>query len=481
MLTGKFWQPGLELKIGFQGGSSWQKDQVKTYAPQWTEYANINFTFVDSVEVDVLVGFDPGRSWSLIGTDSSDPSSKNQTSLNLGWIEDGNSEDDIRRVVLHEFGHALGMIHEHASPYANISWNKDHVYKKLGGPPENWTEDMVDQNVFRLYTLEDTQATPFDPDSVMLYSYPAEWTTDGKGTSFNAHLSALDTEYLKFCYPADTYDAGQFNTTEIRPNDKPQVANDKVKYYYKKYDSAPELSVGITSLDISQAANIRITASTSEATTENFKASLQSWDDTILYAASMTYLEKSSDFDYIQTGVYNTMETRAGNKPQLKYSERINFASPFRAPPKVITWLQSLDMDKSKNWRIRVCATKIDKKGFTIHADSWDDSILYSAGVTWLAYPADQQGVTSGRIDTRDVRPRQNPQHENSGVKDFDVELSKTPKVIMALDSLDYDHSRNLRVRLSSSSVNSTGMTWHLDSWWDSIMYSSGASFFAWT
>ncbi|KAK7737618.1 hypothetical protein SLS63_002747 [Diaporthe eres] len=472
MLTGKFWQPGQELKIGFQGGSSWQK---------WTEYANINFTFVDSVEVDVLVGFDPGRSWSSIGTDSSNPSSKNQTSLNLGWIEDGNSEDAIRSVILHEFGHALGMIHEHSSPYANISWNKDHVYKELGGPPKNWTKDMVDHNVFHLYTLEDTQATPFDPDSIMLYYYPAEWTTDGKGTNWNVQLSALDIEYIKFCYPADTYDAGEFNTAEIRPEDEPQLVSEKVKYYYKKYDDAPELPVGITSLDISQAANIRITAATSEATTENFKASLQSWNDTVLYSASMTYLEKSSDFDYIQTGFYNTNETGPGKKPQLKHSKRIKFATPFSAPPKVITWLQSLEMDKSRNWRIRVSATDIDKKGFTIHADSWADSILYSAGVTWLAYPADQQGVTSGRFDTQDVRPRQEPQHENSGVKDFDVEFSKTPKVIMALDSLDYDHNRNLRVRLSSSSVNSTGMTWHLDSWWDSIMYSSGASFFAWT
>lgn len=400
--------------------------------------------------------------------------------MNLAQIEDIYSEDDIRSVVLHEFGHALGMVHEHQTAYANISWNKTQVYKDLENS-QNWDKATVDMAVFHVHTLEETQATAFDPDSIMLYYIPAKWTTDGRSTTKNVDLSALDTEYIKFCYPVDTYNAGQFNTTEICPEDKPQVANDKVKYYYKKYDDAPELPIGITSLDISQAANIRITASTSEATTENFKASLQSWDDTILYSASMTYLEKSSDFDYIQTGVYNTMETSPGNNPQLKHSKRIRFATPFRAPPKVITWLQSLDMDKSENWRIRVSATDIDKKGFTIHADSWADSILYSAGVTWLAYPADQQGVTSGRIDTRDVRPRQKPQHEKSGVKDFDVEFSKTPKVIMALDSLDYDHSRNLRVRLSAPSVNRTGMSWHLDSWWDSIMYSAGASFFAWT
>lgn len=416
-----------------------------------------------------------------MGTDSSSASSKNETSMNLAWIKDSKSEDDISSLILHGFGHALGMIHEQGSPHANISWNKTQVYKDLGGPPNNWNKGQVDLNVFGLYSFDEIQATVFDPDSIMLYYYPAEWTTDGKGTINNVDLSGLDMEYIKFFYPADTYDAGHFNTMEMRPEDKPQLVNDKVEYYYKKYDSVPELSVGITSIDISQAANIRITASTSEATTENFKASLQSWADTVLYSASMTYLEKSSVFNYTQTGVYNTQEDHPWNEPQLTHSKRINFTTPFSAPPKVVTWLQSLDMDKEKNWRISVSANDIDKDGFTIHADSWADSILYSAGVTWLAYPEGQPGVTSGRFNTQDVRPWQNPQHENSGVKNFDAAFSETPKVIMALDSLDYDHSRNLRVRLSTSSVNSTGMIWHLQSWWDSMMYSAGASFFAWT
>ncbi|RBQ74201.1 hypothetical protein FVER14953_08391 [Fusarium verticillioides] len=194
----------------------------------------------------------------------------------------------------------------------------------------------------------------------------------------------------------------------------------------------------------------------------------------------MTFLEQSSRFSYIQTGVFNTQEIRPWNQPQLTQSKRINFATPFKAPPKVITWLQSLDMDKNKNWRIKVYPTDIDNEGFIIHADSWSDSILYSAGVTWLAYPADQPGVASGKFSTEDIRPWNRPQAENSSVFSFSKAFNKTPKVIMALDSLDYDHNKNLRVRLSTSSVTSTGITWHLQSWWDSVMYMSGASFFAW-
>lgn len=402
--------------------------------------------------------------------------------MNLGWINDSYSAVDIRQVILHEFGHALGAVHEHESPLAHISWNKERIYHDLGEPPNNWDKATVDLNMFQIYTRQEVQTVEFDPDSIMLYYFPPEWTTDGKGTKYNTDLSNKDKAYIKFCYPANALDARQFNTMEIHSSwDRPQLINDKVIDYQQTYDAVPELPLGLTSLDIDRCANIRIRALTSEAMTERFKASLQSWADTVLYSASMTFLEKSSRFNYIQTGVYSTQETRPDNQPQPTQSKRIDFATPFAGPPKVITWLQALDMDKSKNWRIKVYPSDIDAQGFTIHADTWGDSILYSAGVTWFAHSADQPGVTSGSFSTNDVRPWDKPQAENYGVYRFPSALSNTPKVIMAIDSLDYDHSKNLRLRLSTSSVTNKEMTWHLQSWSDSIMYSSGASFFAWT
>ncbi len=34
----------------------------------------------------------------------------------LRWLTPESSDDEIRRVVSHEFGHALGLIHEHQNP-----------------------------------------------------------------------------------------------------------------------------------------------------------------------------------------------------------------------------------------------------------------------------------------------------------------------------------------------------------------------------
>lgn len=449
---------------------------MKQYAPEWTQYANIKFTFVDSGQVDILIAFSPSSgSWSYIGTDGLYLSSLEQPSMNLGFINENKPEDQIRSSILHEFGHALGAAHEYERPLSDILWNKERIYRDLGGSPNHWDKATVDQNMSSLYATQEVQSTDFDPDSIMLFYYPASWTLNGKGTKYNTELSEKDKAYIKTCYPPDAINSGRFDTSEVsQPNEQLQKYG-KVFNYQKKYDVNPELPVGITSLEMS--GGIRIKAYISHITKETFKASLLAGSDTILHSASMTFLEKGSDFSYMQTGVYNTQETCSWGCPQTAHSKRINFATPFNSPPKVITWLQALDMDET-NWRVSVYPTDINESGFTVHVDSREDSVLHSAGVTWLAYPADQVGVASGHFDTRGARSCGQPQLENSGSFEFPEAFQSTPKVIMALDSLDYDTSEKLCVRLSVSTVTNTHITWNFQS--SSTMNSSGASFFAW-
>ena len=40
--------------------------------------------------------------------------------MNYGWIDADSPEEELRSVVLHEFGHALGLIHEHQNPLSGI-------------------------------------------------------------------------------------------------------------------------------------------------------------------------------------------------------------------------------------------------------------------------------------------------------------------------------------------------------------------------
>lgn len=50
--------------------------------------------------------------------------------------------------------------------------------------------------MFFKYSLDQIHGTVFDPDSIMLYAFPAEWTTNGVATHANDILSGLDKEFI---------------------------------------------------------------------------------------------------------------------------------------------------------------------------------------------------------------------------------------------------------------------------------------------
>jgi hypothetical protein len=102
--------------------------------------------------------------------------------------------------MLHEFGHALGLIHEHASPNASLPWNKQQVYKERSGPPNYWDKQTIDYNVFYRYTSITTYR-PFDVDSVMMNSYPGTWFLDGQARRGGMVLSESDKRFIAQLYP----------------------------------------------------------------------------------------------------------------------------------------------------------------------------------------------------------------------------------------------------------------------------------------
>ena len=109
--------------------------------------------------------------------------------MNLGWQDEG--------VILHEFGHTIGLIHEHQNPTGGIRWNKEAVYRDLGGPPNFWDRPTVDRNMFETYDRSQVNATTVDKHSIMLYAIPREWTLDGFSSTPNNVLSAQDKTFVK--------------------------------------------------------------------------------------------------------------------------------------------------------------------------------------------------------------------------------------------------------------------------------------------
>lgn len=204
ILTGNKWKKGDTITIAFLDGSALQKSKTKKYARYWTmknkANANIKLKFVNGKNALIRISFiaDSG-SWSTVGTDCKVVHADEPT-MNFGWLRNNTDDGEWERVVVHEFGHALGCIHEHQSPAGGIKWNKPAVYKYFGGPPNNWSKAEVDSNLFEKYSKSITQFTKLDVTSIMMYFFPPEFTTDGFGTPENQHLSPTDIDFIRTQY-----------------------------------------------------------------------------------------------------------------------------------------------------------------------------------------------------------------------------------------------------------------------------------------
>jgi hypothetical protein len=108
--------------------------------------------------------------------------------MNLGFLDGG--------TTAHEFGHAIGLAHEHQNPRGGIQWNEQVVIQELAKSPNFWDEQTARHNVIEKYRVDQIKGTEFDPDSIMLYFFPASWTLNGISTKSNDILSAMDKQFI---------------------------------------------------------------------------------------------------------------------------------------------------------------------------------------------------------------------------------------------------------------------------------------------
>lgn len=215
------WPPNYTIRIKFLDGQEWQKAWVKKIVNEEIQpiiYPSLSFQFVDNSEyADVKITFKfPGYGASLIGTRCQD-TPQNSPTMKLGILDFPKSRkfelnskiyvipdnvpetiNNTGSVIKHEFGHVLGKYHEHQNPIDNpIIWDVEKTYKYYLEPPEPWDKTDIINNILTRLTIEEVDATPFDPESIMMYTVLPELTKNGIGFKKNDDYSEKDLEWMK--------------------------------------------------------------------------------------------------------------------------------------------------------------------------------------------------------------------------------------------------------------------------------------------
>ena len=238
------WPSPRTITVGFLSYNSSESINTSSWAWKraWVAYViteyfapflNVTFQFqLDPTygpNCNIRISFDPsGGCYSRLGTDALQNWGGLNESMNLGWMDaplftnfiyNGVSYTTPQSfnqggypgqgtTIIHEFGHAMGMIHEHNTPFGlSFQWNTAAVYQYFQGPPNYWSKSDIDQNLLYRFETNGMNGSQFDSYSMMKYNFPGSLLLNPtpaqitQAQRVNFTMSNCDKYWLAYNYP----------------------------------------------------------------------------------------------------------------------------------------------------------------------------------------------------------------------------------------------------------------------------------------
>ncbi|MBL1421874.1 MAG: hypothetical protein COC24_015290 [Alphaproteobacteria bacterium] len=192
----QLFKSGTTLTYAFmEKPSAAMLEAVGEAANEWMQHANIRLAFIQNAN-DAIIRIMPSRTRnaSMIGRSALNASADKPTMWLFEHPSFGTSE---KAVILHEFGHALGFVHEHQNPSSEIPEDVKKAY-----------EYYVKMSPRNMYLLNKSNVYPcirdFDPISIMISTIPSEFTVGKVKFGGATALSESDKLCIAQMYPNHT-------------------------------------------------------------------------------------------------------------------------------------------------------------------------------------------------------------------------------------------------------------------------------------
>ncbi len=157
--------------------------------------------------------------------------------------------------------------------------------------------------------------------------------------------------------------------------------------FERPFVTPPKVVVFFNRIEFDKNHNWRVITSASDIDVNGFTLNIETWSDTILHCAQTCWIAYPEDCEHIFSTSVSTMDIRPWNEPQLQHSKEIPFTSvEFLKKPSVFVALNYLDIDCKANFRVNAYVDHISTTHLVWHIDSWDDTVLYAAGATIIAF-----------------------------------------------------------------------------------------------
>jgi len=203
VLGSKFWgSAGARLGVGWMDNPPADlRARILRHANAWGENANVEFYDTTLGNAHIRVARIPGDGYySYLAKDCLRVPA-GQPTMNFDSFTMQTADSEFFRVVRHEFGHALGAIHEHArrAIVQQLDEQKTITYFMR---TQGWSAEMVRQQV--LTPIEEVSLLrPSAPEdtSIMCYGFPGSLTKSGRPIPGGTNITPSDAAYMASIYP----------------------------------------------------------------------------------------------------------------------------------------------------------------------------------------------------------------------------------------------------------------------------------------